>query len=81
MDKCVCDGNWRHLVAKCEPLFDKVFQEIGTGVQYRFFGLVWAEDDFYYGMTSLTTGKPLLLSCVGNFESYGLELVQNHETE
>jgi hypothetical protein len=46
------------------------------GVQYRFFGVVHADDDYYYGMQSKAKGLSLL-SCVGSLESWGLELADD----
>lgn len=70
---CVCEGNWRSLVVECEPLFDKLFHD-ANGQEYRFYGLVWTSEDFYYGLTNTTTKHSILLSCVGDIESYGYKL-------
>ena len=72
-DDCVCEGNWRSLVVECEPLLDQLFHD-ANGKEYRFFGLVWASEDFYYGLIDIGTKQTILLSCVGDIEPYGYKL-------
>ena len=70
---CICEGNWRSIVAESEPLLDKKFRD-RDGKEYLFYGVVHGSDDYYYGMLSIGDGKSLLLSCVGSIEGYGLTL-------
>ena len=72
MTKCICEGNWRNIVTKSQPLLDKIFECEHTGKEYVFYGIVWGSDDFYYGMYSEEGSK--LLSCVGNLEGHGFHL-------
>ncbi len=69
--KCICKGNWRLLVQECQDLFGKKFLD-EKGDEYIFYGLVWAEDDLYYGM--YREGNCRLLSCVGSLETWGFRL-------
>lgn len=67
---CICRGNWRAIVAEAEPLLDKKFRD-SKGKEYVFYGVVLGRDDYYYGMSPVGEGKPVLLSCVGSIEGYG----------
>ena len=71
---CICRGNWRNIVSECENLFQKKFAD-RDGQEWTFFGVVWGEDDFYYGMWR-DDGKVSLLSCVGSIEGYGFTPVR-----
>lgn len=72
---CICKGNWRAIIKGCQKLIGEIFSSRGN--DYRFFGVVWAEDDFYYGMQRLHGDKrTALLSCVGSIEMYGYTLKQ-----
>lgn len=65
-DDCICKGNWRQIIAKCHQLIGKTFDYCGD--RCVFFGLVYGDDDYYYGLK----GKELhLLSCVGSLETWG----------
>ena len=67
-------STWDNLVEECEPLLDKIFTD-PFGNRYRFFGLVHAEDDYYYGMSSVPGNVVRLLSCVGDLvKSHGYQL-------
>ena len=72
-ESCICQGNWYSLVKEYEPLFNKRFVN-NFGKKWRFYGLVWGGDDFYYGM--YRKNKVLLLSCVGSLKGHGFELVE-----
>ncbi len=74
-DGCICEGNWRDIVKESRHLFGRNFKDTRTGETLWFFGLVHADDDYYYGFNSKTKGLTLL-SCVGNLESWGMELVE-----
>lgn len=71
---CICKGNWRAIVAESEPLLDKKFKN-DQGQEYRFFGVVHASDDYYYGMSPVGEGRLMLLSCVDSLEGHGYTLV------
>lgn len=67
---CICKGNWRDIVKETESLLDTQFVD-ARGNRYNFFGIIHGSDDYYYGMTSVATGKVTLLSCVGSLEGHG----------
>jgi len=78
---CICEGNWRQIVKEEEPNFNSEYVD-ERGNRFRFFGLVHASDDYYYGMNGPTGMR--LLSCVGSIEGFGLkksasESVQSEE--
>lgn len=73
-DGCVCHGNWRELVKESEPFFGKTYRD-ERGHKFVFFGLVHAEDDYYYGM--VRNGVVHLLTCVGSLETHGYELIHD----
>lgn len=73
MTGCICKGNWRAIVAGAEPLLDRIYVD-ERGNRYRFFGIVHASDDYYYGMHG--QGKLRLLSCVGSIEGHGFVLAE-----
>ena len=68
--ECICEGNWRSLIKEYGPLIDRWFVD-NRGQKWRFYGLVWGSDDFYYGMWR--KDKVTLLSCVGSIEGHGFE--------
>lgn len=73
--ECICKGNWRAIVKKSEPLLNRLFIREYDKCEYRFFGIVHGSDDYYYGMIKHTDNSNLmLLSCVGNIESFGFTL-------
>ena len=59
---CICKGNWRNIINECEPFLGKVLLD-SEGIRHRFFGLVHGDDDYYYGLLNLGTGKTILSSC------------------
>lgn len=71
-DGCICHGNWREIVAECEHLIGKRFVFDKDGEEYLFFGVVYGDDDYYYGMCR--KGNVLLLSCAGSMAGYGFTL-------
>lgn len=71
--ECICDGNFRNIVADTYHLIGKKFED-ADGKRYVYFGVVYGDDDLYYGMSDMEN-KCLLLSCVGSLEMYGLEEV------
>lgn len=58
--------NWTLLVSEYWPKFDFEYRD-RQGKTWRFFGLVHAEDDLYYGMMD-KNGKVQLASCVGSLD-------------
>ena len=80
MSGCICEGNWRGLVKEYEQHFGKVYQN-HLGEYYSFYGLVWASDDFYFGMYPLnSSSKSQLLSCVGSIEGHGYTEATDYDT-
>ncbi len=75
---CICEGNWRLIVAETETLLDKLFVD-DKGVVYVFFGIVHGSDDYYYGMCTTPGGVVTLLSCVGSIEGHGFTLLPEDE--
>lgn len=75
-DDCICKGNWRKIVKECEHLIQQTFVDDNNKL-YTFFGVVHGGDDYYYGMWNKETDKTTLLSCVGNFETWGFELLSD----
>ncbi len=69
---CICQGNWRTLIAESAPLFGKKFVDI-NGLEYTFYGLVHSSEDYYFGMCD-NEGRSYLLSCVGTLEQHGYRL-------
>lgn len=68
---CVCEGNWRALVAEYDPLIGRHYRD-RKGTIYQFFGLVWGDNDFQFGLYSLDGRcRLMLLSCVGTLEAQG----------
>ena len=76
MNECICVGNFRQIVKESEPFFDKIFVD-SNGVEWRFYGVVWSNDDLYYGMSSCITHAHKLLSCVGSIEGHGFSLKES----
>lgn len=72
VSECICKGNWRSLVEEYEPLIGRSFVD-NKNQEWRFYGLVWGGDDFYYGMWR--EDKVALWSCVGSLETAGFEMV------
>ena len=67
MTECICEGNFRNIVNKNEHLFGETFID-RHGNEYTFYGIVWAEEDLYYGMYN--DDNMILLSCVGDLEGW-----------
>lgn len=66
--KCICAGNWRLLVAEYG---DRIGQPVTfAGKPCHFIGLIWGEDDLYYGLREDETGKLHCLSCVGSLDGW-----------
>lgn len=74
---CICEGNLRLIVSETSHLFGRWFKD-EKGQVYTFYGVVIAEDDYYYGMTRHIDGKNQLLSCVGSIEAFGFELMEKN---
>ena len=67
-DECICEGNWRNLVKDYDPLIGRKFRCLQDKDVYTFFGLVHANDDYYYGLWR--EGNMVLSSCVGRLEDH-----------
>lgn len=66
---CICYGNWRLIVKEAEPFLGKSFEN-DKGEIFTFFGVIFCEDDYYYGLYGKT--KELkLISCVMSLASAG----------
>jgi hypothetical protein len=74
--KCICQGNWRLIIQKSEHLFDKHFKDASSDT-YTFYGVVFASDDFYYGMYKHSDKTCRLLSCVSDIEGHGFTLIED----
>lgn len=61
-----------------EPFLDKPFIETRTGKKYYLVGVLVGKDDYYYAMYSKEHGL-LSLSCVGNLDGWGFQLVEENE--
>lgn len=68
--KCICKGNWRLIVEEYKRLLGKWY--VNRGISYRFSGIVYAEDDYYYLMVD-RDGVVRLLSCVGSIRGHGFK--------
>lgn len=73
---CICEGNLQTLVSEYFTLMDRWYKD-SKGQTYTFYGIVIGSDDYYYGMTAHKDGRNILLSCVGDIENFGFELVEN----
>lgn len=62
----VSSDNWALIVKEYEPKIGFRYKD-HDGTVYSFFGLVHADDDYYYGLMS-DDGKLTLASCVGGLE-------------
>jgi hypothetical protein len=70
---CICEGNWRSIIDEYSGAIGKRFTDInGKGEEYRFFGIVYGDDDYYYGMSDGDC-RVLLVSCAGSLEMMGFE--------
>lgn len=60
-------------------IIDESGKDIGSkyidskGDKFLFYGVVHADDDYYYGMMDLVTKETILLTCVGSLETHGFE--------
>jgi hypothetical protein len=71
---CICEGNWRKIVAESEPLFDKEFID-RDGERWKLLGIVHGSDDYYYLMGHMAPDANMVLfSCVGNLKIHGFTL-------
>lgn len=64
------------LLEKYKDVLHKTFIETRTGKEYTYEG-IWIDDyDYHFLMFSKENGKSYGLSCVGDFETHGFELVE-----
>ena len=62
---------WGNIVKDVYHLIGKYYICHDDGLKYRFFGVVWAEDDFYYGFSPCGYGHMALSSCCGSIDMFG----------
>ena len=72
VDGCICQGNWRLIIKESEPLFGKKFSS--GDEDYKFIGVLHAEDDYYYVMMESNGLRYRFLSCVGAIADHGFNL-------
>lgn len=66
--ECICHGNWRKIIKDNEHLIGKIVSD-NKGNLYYFYGIVHADDDYYYGLSAMDKkNKDILSSCVGPFD-------------
>jgi hypothetical protein len=65
--ECICDGNWRKIVAEAVPLIGERFEN-PFGELWTLEGIVHGGDDYYYLM--VREGKLQMLSCVASIEGH-----------
>lgn len=75
-NKCICDNNWKSLIKRYDYLIGSIYKD-NIDTEYVFFGLVWADDDYYYGMRKLQDNTLVLLSCVSEIESFDFRLYKS----
>lgn len=75
--KCICEGNWRAIISESKDLIDRQYKD-EKGEVYLFFGVTHGSDDYYYSLFGVDNKKLILLSCVGNIESYGYKLLRKN---
>lgn len=63
------------LIKKTEHLIGKKYIDRNCGGKFTFVGIIVGSDDYYYGMYSKKNGL-MQLSCVGDIESFGFELIE-----
>lgn len=72
---CICHGNWRAIIKACDHLIGRHYRRDIDGTVWRFYGVVHADDDYYYGLFSRDQ-VPRLISCAGSIESCGYTLME-----
>ena len=72
MSKCVCEGNWRNIIEDTDHLIGKIYYD-SNNVGWRFIGVLWAADDYYYTFRQKSGEKYKFVTCVMSFE----QVVQN----
>lgn len=70
---CICYGTWRNIVAENKNRIGNKFKD-KDGKIYEFFGIVYSDDDYYYGLFG--DGDLQLLSCCGSIKAYGYKECQ-----
>lgn len=58
--------NWTLIVKEYVPKIGFQYKD-HSGTEYTFFGLVHADDDYYYGLMGMD-GKIMLATCVGGLD-------------
>lgn len=65
--------NLKLILAEVESLIDRQVRYMDK--EWLFFGVVIGSDDYYYGLYRADE-KLQLLSCVGNFDSWNIEVIE-----
>lgn len=74
MKGCICEGNWRNIIKESDPLIGKWFLD-KNGKHWKFQGVLWAEDDFYYLFRD-TSHKCTYITCCVTLEQAGMRLMK-----
>lgn len=69
--------NWTKITAESRDLYNSYYRD-SRGAVHKFFGVVEASDDYYYGMQKVDDGRLSLLSCVMNIETFKYTLLENY---
>lgn len=72
-DECICKINWRQIIKESTPNLGMTYID-PEGNECVFFGVVWGDDDLYYGMFRKDNKATALLSCVCSIEGFGYTL-------
>lgn len=68
---CICHGVWRRIVLEHLPLVGRKYRH-STGAEYRLFGLVHGERDYYFGLYGKAGLE--LAPCAQDLARHGFEL-------
>lgn len=49
-NNCICEDNWKNLVTGYERYIGRTYVD-NEGLEWKFFGLIHGEDDYYYGLS------------------------------
>lgn len=75
-DGCICEGNWRQIIKESYSDIGKWYHSSYDNKDYKLFGIVWADDDFYYGMCDKDS-KTILVTCCSYLKNQGFILNEN----
>lgn len=61
------DSNWKKLLEEYEPLIGRTFIDNFDYSEWKLFGLVHGDDDYYFGLCEVDVPFDwILVSCVGH---------------